>query len=170
MFVANKFAPYFTVHLAEKPTHITLVLHKQPHPIEVGTVGPGCPKSDCIMAYTTVERASLLALLQADTPVAATPVADAPVEVPLVAKADGTAQPIWERRLLLNKAQRAERDERLEGLDEKYHAAFDALKVECGQTPQGHEWTFNHWNVGGAEIYYCNHCNARKIVEEGEPA
>ncbi len=159
MFAPNKFAAYFTVHLAEKPTHITLVLHKRPHPIEVGTVGPGCPKSDCIMAYTTVERASLLTLLQAD----------AAVEVPPATNEDGTPRTIWERRLLLEKAQRAERDERLKGLDEKYAPAFDALKVECGQTPQGHEWTFNHWNVGQAAIFYCNYCKARKIIEEGEP-
>lgn len=158
MFVPNKFAPYFTVHTAEKPTHITLVLHKQAHPIEVGTVGAGCLKPDCTMAYTTVERAGLLALLQAD----------AAVEAPPPTNEDGTPCTIWERRLLLEKAQRAEREERLKGLDEKYHAAFDALKVECGQTPQGHEWMFNHWNVGGAEIYYCNHCKARKIIEEGE--
>ena len=159
MFAPNKFAAYFTVHLAAEPTHITLVLHKKPHPIEVGTLGPGCPKSDCIMACTTVERASLLKLLQAD----------APAEVPPVVQEDGTIQTIWERRLLLEKAQRAERDERLKGLDEKYAPAFDALKVECGQTPQGHEWTFNHWNVGQAAIFYCNFCNARKIIEEGEP-
>ena len=159
MFVPNKVAPYFTVHLAEKPTHITLVLHKKPHPIEVGAVGPGCPKSDCIMAYTTVERASLLALLQAD----------AAVEAPPATNEDGTPRTIWERRLLLDKAQRAEREERLKGLDEKYAPAFDALKVECGQTPKGHEWTFNHWDMGGAAIFYCNYCKARKIIEEGDP-
>ena len=77
---------------------------------------------------------------------------------------------IWQRRLDIERQVHAEREERLKGLDEKYAPAFDALKVECGQTPKGHEWTFNHWDMGGAAIFYCNFCKARKIIEEGDPA
>jgi hypothetical protein len=51
-------------------------------------------------------------------------------------------------------------------LAEKYRATYDALRAECAQTPEGHQWSFSHWDMGGDnEVYYCNFCRARKIDE-----
>ena len=73
---------------------------------------------------------------------------------------------VWERRLETEKAERAERVACLAVLAEKYRATYDALRAECAQTPEGHQWSFSHWDMGGDnEVYYCNFCRARKIDE-----
>jgi len=155
----DKFAAFFTLHVGPEPTRITVVLHRYGHPIEVGAVGAGCQKPDCLLAYTSVDRKGLMDLLQSS----------APVEVPPAVKEDGTPQSIWERRMIIDKARRTAHEERIRGLDAVYRDAIEALQAECAASEKGHEWHFNHWNVGHAEVYYCNFCQARKIVEEGEP-
>jgi hypothetical protein len=88
---------------------------------------------------------------------------------PAVRVAEAGSKSVWERRLEAEKAERAERVECLAVLAEKYRATYDALRAECAQTPEGHQWSFSHWDMGGDnEVYYCNFCRARKIIEEGE--
>jgi hypothetical protein len=85
---------------------------------------------------------------------------------PAVHVAEAGSKSVWERRLETEKAERAERVACLAVLAEKYRATYDALRAECAQTPEGHQWSFSHWDMGGdSEVYYCNFCRARKIDE-----
>ena len=85
---------------------------------------------------------------------------------PAVRVAEAGSKSVWERRVETEKAERAERVACLAVLAEKYRATYDALRAECAQTPEGHQWSFSHWDMGGDnEVYYCNFCRARKIDE-----
>ncbi len=85
---------------------------------------------------------------------------------PAVRVAEAGSKSVWERRLETERAERAERVACLAVLAEKYRATYDALRAECAQTPEGHQWSFSHWDMGGDnEVYYCNFCRARKIDE-----
>jgi len=76
---------------------------------------------------------------------------------------------IWERRLEIERQEREERQAALDPIHERFRPLYEALRAECAQTPEGHQWSFSHWDMGGDnEVYYCNFCRARKIIEEGE--
>jgi len=85
---------------------------------------------------------------------------------PAVRVAEAGSKSVWERRVETEKAERAEWRKYVEVQPKKYRAIYDALRAECAQTPEGHQWSFSHWDMGGdSEVYYCNFCRARKIDE-----
>jgi len=72
---------------------------------------------------------------------------------------------IWERRLELERQIRAEREERLQGLHEKYEPALQALREECEQTAEGHKWRFTTLGVVGQLFFSCNFCGKTRVED-----
>lgn len=65
---------------------------------------------------------------------------------------------IWERRLEIERQERAERHLLLETLHKKYDPLYERLVEECEKSEKGHEWRFTTFGVGGQSFYKCNYC------------
>jgi len=70
---------------------------------------------------------------------------------------------IWERRLKLERAERAEREALLEPLSAKYRPLYDALQAECEIS--GHEWHFQTLGVVGQAFFACNYCRKTRVED-----
>jgi hypothetical protein len=82
------------------------------------------------------------------------------------------SDPIWKRRLELERAERKEREALLEPLHEKYRASYEALQVECEARENGHEWRFTthyvrgeYGGVVGQSFFRCNYCAKSRIED-----
>ena len=73
--------------------------------------------------------------------------------------------PIWKRRLELERAERKEREALLEPLHEKYRVFYEALQVECEASENGHEWRFTTHGVIGQSFFRCNYCAKSRIED-----
>jgi hypothetical protein len=63
---------------------------------------------------------------------------------------------IWERRLEIERQERAERDALLAPHRARFEVQFNALKEECEQV--GHEWAFSTMSMFGYIHERCQQC------------
>lgn len=68
---------------------------------------------------------------------------------------------IFQRRLLLDQAEREERRELLRPHREKFEAMLFALQDECERS--GHTLAHDHFNVGGDSVLRCTACGRTKV-------